>query len=51
MFDLNTMLYNVRDRWEHDQPRDKGKTISQLRANLNKMVFNQFEMKFEERNL
>lgn len=51
MFDLNTMLYNVRDRWEYDQPADKGKTISQLRTDLNKMVLNQFEMKFEERNL
>lgn len=51
MFDLNTMLYNVRDRWEHDQPQDKGKTTNQLCADLNKMVCNQFEMKFEERDL
>ena len=51
MFDLNTMLYNVRDRWKHDQPADKGKTENQLRADLNRMVLNQFKMKFEERNL
>ena len=48
MFDLNTMLYNVRDRWEHDQPADKGKTESQLRKELNQMLINQFEAKFEE---
>lgn len=51
MFDLNTMLYNVRDRWKHDQPADKGKTISQLYIDLNEMVLNQFKMKFEEQNL
>lgn len=48
MFDLNTMLYNVRDRWEHDQPADKGKTENQLRKELNQMLINQFEAKFEE---
>lgn len=48
MFDLNTMLYNVRDRWEHDQPTDKGKTENQLRKELNQMLINQFEAKFEE---
>ena len=48
MFDLNTMLYNVRDRWEHDQPADKGKTENQLRKELNQMLINQFEAKFKE---
>lgn len=48
MFDLNTMLYNVRDRWEHDQPADKGKTENQLRQELNEMLIEQFEAKFEE---
>lgn len=48
MFDLNTMLYNVRDRWKHDQPADKGKTENQLREELNQMLINQFEAKFKE---
>lgn len=48
MFDLNTMLYNVRDRWKHDQPADKGKTENQLRKELNQMLINQFEAKFKE---
>lgn len=51
MFDLNTMLYNVRDRWEHDQPADKGKTEKQLREELNQMLIEQFEIKFEEQCL
>ena len=51
MFDLNTMLYNVRDRWEHDQPADKGKTENQLRKELNQMLIEQFEVKFEEQCL
>ena len=51
MFDLNTMLYNVRDRWEHDQPADKGKTENQLREELNQMLIEQFEIKFEEQCL
>ena len=48
MFDLNTMLYNVRDRWEHDQPADKGKTENQLRKELNQMLVEEFKAKFEE---
>lgn len=51
MFDLNTMLYNVCDRWEHDQPADKGKTANQLREELNEMLVEQFEAKFEEQCL
>ena len=51
MFDLNTMLYNVRDRWEHDQPADKDKTEKQLREELNQMLIEQFEIKFEEQCL
>lgn len=51
MFDLNTMLYNVRDRWEHDQPANKGKTENQLRKELNEMLIEQFEVKFEEQCL
>lgn len=51
MFDLNTMLYNVRDRWEHDQSADKGKTESQLRKELDQMLIEQFEVKFEEQCL
>ena len=48
MFDLDTMLYNVRDHWKHDQPADKGKTENQLRKELNQMLINQFEAKFKE---
>ena len=48
MFDLDTMLYNVRDRWKHDQPADKGKTENQLCKELNQMLINQFEAKFKE---
>ena len=48
MFDLDTMLYNVRDRWKHDQPAYKGKTENQLRKELNQMLINQFKAKFKE---